>query len=70
MLAHLYHDLYQMVDWGASSLSCGMTLLQVWAWEHIAMTRLAFPRVRPPSRPYVYAYAMFLVQPKLGKVDY
>lgn len=70
MLAHLYHDLHQVVYRGSSSLSCGVTVLQIWAWEHLAVTRPACPRVRPPGMPYIYMYAMFLTQPKLGKVDY
>ncbi|XP_059066342.1 protein MAINTENANCE OF MERISTEMS-like [Cryptomeria japonica] len=39
MLAHSYHDLYQGVYDGAASLASSVTLLQIWCWEHIDVTR-------------------------------
>lgn len=37
MLGHLYRELHQVVYRGYMSLSTRVTLLQVWAWEHIAV---------------------------------
>lgn len=65
MLAHLYRELHQVVYQRATSLSVGITLLQVWAWEHIAVTRPLEDKERP-----VFGYADIVVQGKLGKLEY
>ena len=38
VLAHLYHDLHDAVYREGASLSAGVTLLHVWAWEHMSIT--------------------------------
>lgn len=37
VLAMLYFQLHQIVYQRVQTLSCGVTLLQVWAFEHIAI---------------------------------
>lgn len=39
MLAQLYHDMHLVVYRDYASLSTGVTLLHIWVWEHIAVTR-------------------------------
>lgn len=39
MLAQLYHDMHLVVYREYASLSAGVTLLHIWAWEHIAVTQ-------------------------------
>lgn len=39
VFAHLYYELHQFVYLNRCSLECGLILLQVWAYEHIAVTR-------------------------------
>lgn len=56
MLAHLYRDLHQVVYLVYSSLSIGVTLLQVWAWEHIPIARPLADRDRPTGCAYAYEY--------------
>lgn len=58
ILAHLYHDLHQVVYDGAASLSSGVTLLQVWCWDHIAISRPVHDRVRgDKSHTFIYIVA-------------
>lgn len=54
MLAHLYRELHQVVYLGYTILSVGVTLLQVWAWEHIPIARPLVDRDRPIGRAYAY----------------
>lgn len=70
MLVQLYHDLHWIVYLGGSSLSAGATLLQVWAWEHIAIMRLELVLSRPATRPYVFRYRGRPTQHMMGKLDY
>lgn len=39
MLVQLYHDMHLVVYKEYVSLSAGVTLLHIWAWEHIAVTQ-------------------------------
>lgn len=70
MLAHLYHDLHQVFYLGAMSVSAGVTLLQIWAWEHIVVTHPMEDRDHPVGMPYVFGYTGLVVQHKLGKLEY
>lgn len=70
MLAHLYHDLYHLVYQGLVALLVGVTLLQIWAWEHLDFTCPLSHKARPMGRPYVYGYLGVVVQWKLGKLEY
>lgn len=38
LLAHLYYELQQFVYHRPIGLGCGVTLLQVWAYEHLLIT--------------------------------
>lgn len=70
MLAHLYRELHQVVYLGYMSLLAGVTLLQVWAWEHISAARPLVDRDRPVGRAYSYGYTGIVVQCKLGKLEH
>lgn len=39
LLAHLYYELHQFVYHGSIGLGCRVTLLRVWAYEHLSVTR-------------------------------
>lgn len=70
MLEYLYHDLHRVVYLGATSLSVGVTLLQIWVWEHIVVTCPLVERDQSIGRPYVFAYGGVVVQCKMGKLEY
>jgi hypothetical protein len=70
LLAHLYRELHLFVYRGSSSLAADVTLLQIWAWEHIAVARPLTHRQRPEGRPYSHMYCHRLVQRKLCKLEY
>ncbi|XP_059063972.1 serine/threonine-protein phosphatase 7 long form homolog isoform X1 [Cryptomeria japonica] len=70
MLAHLYKDLHQVVYLGYNILLAGVTLLQVWAWEHIPVVRPLADKDRPVGRAYAYGYTGIVVQCKLGKLEH
>lgn len=70
LLAHLYCELHLFMYRGSSSLAARVTLLQIWALEHIAVTWSLTHRQRPKSRPYIHMYHHRLVQRKLGKLEY
>ncbi|XP_059070759.1 protein MAIN-LIKE 2-like [Cryptomeria japonica] len=56
MLAQLYHDMHLVVYREYASLSVGVTLLHIWAWEHIAVTRPLGVHDRQGRRPYIDRY--------------
>ncbi|XP_059065566.1 protein MAIN-LIKE 1-like [Cryptomeria japonica] len=70
MLAHLYRGLHEVVYLGYGSLSAGMTLLQVWCWEHIPAARPLADRDRLVGCAYAYGYRGLVVQCKLGKLEH
>ncbi|XP_059073617.1 protein MAINTENANCE OF MERISTEMS-like [Cryptomeria japonica] len=70
MLAHLYRDLHQVVYLGYNNLSAGVTLLQVWVWEHIPIARPLANRDRPVRCAYAYGYKGIVVQRKLGILEH
>ncbi|XP_059071254.1 serine/threonine-protein phosphatase 7 long form homolog [Cryptomeria japonica] len=64
------------VSWGqviyddVASLAFGCTLLQIWAWEHIAVTRLIGEIFRLAGAPYVMMYIKVTSHPMLEKLEY
>lgn len=47
-----------------------MTLLQVWAYEHLSVTCLIHFRGRGHVRNYVHLYDMITSQPRIGRQEY
>ena len=60
VLAHLYHDLHDVVYRDGASLSAGVTLLHVWAWEHMSITCPVHMRFRGVGQPFVHLYSSIL----------
>lgn len=70
MLSHLYREIHQVVYLGYNSLFAGVTLLQVWAWEHIPVSRPIVDRDRLVGQAYAYGFIGIVVQHKLGKLEH
>lgn len=70
MLAHLYYELHQFVYHGSVGLGCGVTLLQVWAYEHLPVTRLIHFRGRGHGHSFVHLYDMITSQPWIGRLEH
>lgn len=60
LLAHLYIDMHEVSYWGGSSIFAGVTLLHVWSWEHIPVTRPNGVLDWDPEDLYSYRYGDFL----------
>lgn len=60
VLAHLYHDMHQVCYKGAMSISKGVSLLHVWAWERIMITWPEGVGERDANDPFLYIYYYFL----------
>lgn len=56
VLDHLYRDLHEVVYHEITSLGEGITLLHIWAWEHLPITRPMYMRFRAIDQPYVYVH--------------
>lgn len=56
VLSHLYQDLHEVAYRGVGSLGVGITLLHIWAWEHLPVTRPVSLRFQAVDQPYVYMY--------------
>ncbi|GLJ23507.1 hypothetical protein SUGI_0445390 [Cryptomeria japonica] len=54
VLAHLYYELHQFVYHGSVGLGYRVTLLQVWAYEHILVTRPIHFRGRGHGRSFMH----------------
>lgn len=52
----LYYQIHGIVYLGYHSISCGVTLLQTWAWEHISISRPVIHVDLQPSEPYAFKY--------------
>lgn len=39
MLASLYHDMHDFVYYDSRAIGIGVTLLHIWAWDHIIVLR-------------------------------
>ena len=53
-----------------ASLLAGVTLLHIWAWEHISITCPIHMRFRGVGQPYVHLYSSIFSQPKLGNLEH
>lgn len=53
-----------------SSLGVGISLLHMWAWEHLPATWHVSLRVGVGDQPYVYMYGGMMSQPHLGRLDW
>jgi hypothetical protein len=69
MLAHMYHEMHEVVYREAKSMAAGVYVLQVWAWEHLPITRPICEDMRQPLEPYICRYRGTVTQPALGKTD-
>lgn len=68
LLGILYHQLHEVAYRRAESISCGTTLLMIWAWEHIAIFYLPIQRPQlVEGIPYAYYYAGALQQTWMGE---
>ena len=70
MLGILYYYLHQVAYRGGLLISVGVTLLQIWAYEHILVFWLVVDWELVEDMPYVYSYRGVLVQGPLGYVTY
>ena len=70
MLGMLYYYLHQVAYRGQLSISAGVTLLQIWDYEHISVFRPVVDRELVDDMPYVYSYRGVLAQGPLGYVTY
>ena len=57
ILVELYHDLHMCAYWTQCTIGLGLTLLMVWSWEHIRVTRPITRReTRYLGEPYACRY--------------
>ena len=57
ILAELYQDLHMCAYRTQRTMAPGLTLLMVWSWEHIGVTRpITRAETRRPSEPFVCRY--------------
>lgn len=70
MFAHLYDELYQVVYGQAQSLGVGCSPLQIWAWEHFAVTQPLTWGQQPVRCPYRFRYVDIIAHLRLGKLDH
>lgn len=62
LLAMLYYQLYFFIYRGTQPIGCGVTLLQVWYLEHIAMCRLVVEKCIDLGLSYVLFYVKAMTQ--------
>lgn len=68
MLSEFYHDMHLVVYRDYANLSAGVTLLHIWAWEHIAVTRPLSVQDRRARRPYIDRYMSLLHYTWIGTI--
>lgn len=70
MLTHLYYELHQFVYHGSVGLGCRVTLLQVWAYEHLPVTRPIHFRGWGHGCSFVHLYDMITSQPRIDRLEH
>lgn len=70
VLSHLYYELHQFFYHGSVGLGCGVTLLQVWAYEYLLVTRSIHFRGKGHGCSFVHLYDMITLQPWIGRLEY
>lgn len=66
-MAHIYHEMHEIVYREGKSMAAGALILQVCAWEHFLVCWPIVDDRREPRQPIVYRYANHVTQPHLGK---
>ncbi|GLJ54056.1 hypothetical protein SUGI_1157090 [Cryptomeria japonica] len=70
LLAHVYHEMHEIVYREGKSMAAGVLVLQIWAWEHIPVYRPIVDDSREAHQPIVCHYSGYATQPHLGKTNY
>lgn len=66
----LHYQIYSVVYLRYRSISCGVTLLQVWDWVHISISKLVIHVDLYPEEPYTYRYTPDIGHRGLGNTLY
>ena len=56
MLAHMYHEMHEIVYHEKKSIVVKVYVLQIWAWEHLLVMRPIFEGEREPMESYICIY--------------
>ena len=70
MLAHMFFEMHEIVYHEWRSMATGIYVLQVWAWEHLPVTRPIFEDAQEAGEPYICRYGGHITQTSLGKTDH
>lgn len=70
LLAHMYHEMHEVVYREGKSMEAVVLVLQICAWEHLADCRPIVDDAKDPQYSIVYKYSRYITQPHLGKIEY
>ena len=70
MLAHMFHEMHEILCHEWESMATSIYVLQIWAWEHLLVTRPIFEDAREPMEPYICRYRGYISQIFLGKTEH
>lgn len=70
LLAHMYHEMHEIVYREGKSMAVGVLVLQIWAWEHILVCRPIVDDSREAHQPIVCRYSRYITQHHLDKTDF
>ena len=56
MLAHMFHEMHEVVFHERKTMVARVYVLQIWAWEHLLVCRPIFEDAREPQEPYICRY--------------
>lgn len=70
LLATLYHHMHGVVYLQQKLVGCGITLLQIWAWEHIDIFCPALHINLELEKPYAYEYTIGVRHRASGNILY
>lgn len=70
LLVTLYHQMHGIVYLQQKSVGCGITLLQTWAWEHIAIFHLVLHMDLELDQPYAFGYTVGVWHRASGNILY
>ena len=70
MLAHLFHEMHEIVFHERKTMAARVYVLQIWAWEHLPVCRPIFEDAREALEPYICRYRGHITQVHLGKTEH
>ena len=70
MLAHLFHEMHEIVFHEKKTMATSIYVLQIWAWDYLPVCRPLHEDARELMEPYICRYLGHITQVILGNTEH